>query len=304
MSHELFGNIITKGARCIIVNGQLLRHNGSLVFADASEKRSDKLDYFLYGNKRARTQLGSDGLGEKLIYDEIQKFVDEYAPLMQQVEEGQENPDLQLTASRDDFIGAYIISVGLYWKLADARVHDKVYQYPAGEQELRDAFVLRELINYFDVFTHRISNRLMSQSMPIKVKAHLIGGLFQPCIATTNAIVCPLQWKRFSWFMRPLESAMIELEGTTSSHRGLELVVIPMNQLCATIGSKLQTEVNRRYFMCILCAACAMSVTADGAAKFMQRYPEYYAELTSKRSLSELLLAALNYADIRSSAAG
>ena len=281
----LLNDVATKGAKFIISCGSILRYEGKIVYADI-EERSNKMVFFIKEGG-ARTVITKDG--DELIRKSLGEFAEKYGVFCPTEESAAANNAYDIFVSRDDFVGAYITTIGLYGMLANPEEHKVVRFYEGAKNDLMKEFVLEQLIGYFDIFVSKTSKSLTMPRMPMKIRAHFVAGFFQPYYVTTGSIVCPLKWGRFSWLVSPWSDCHITLESASSSPRGLQLTCVDMSDFCSRVGVRLQTELNRKYFMCAICAACALSVDPKGAAMFMQSFPGLYEEITKNAAAGEFL---------------
>lgn len=285
MATGLFQELIIKGAMPVIVNGQILRYKDKPLFVDLDR---NKIVYFVFKQKYEKEYLDGNEDGEKLIIKALLDFSEKYARFKT------EDSDLDIVVRRDDFLRAYVVYINLYLKLADADLHSSRKAYAPDVKPLIETFILDQICNYFEIFYLRISKKLMAKYMPIKTKAHLVSGLYQPLYATTPNIVCPLKWGMFDEVLSNWENKSIILESVPSK-RGLELIAISMYDFCSTIGIPLCTELDKRIFMATICAICALSINRNGGTYFFRRFPEiskkinysakelsFYANLLSK----------------------
>lgn len=274
---------VVKGPHCLIVCGKLVRINDRIAYIDLKGRKNKPVVYTIgTGGSKEVVEVSIDSLIKK----ELTEFVKKYDIFINSEE------DYEITVQRDNFLKAYVATVNLYWRLADSRNYEVEKQYSPEAEVLVESFILEQLFGYYDIYCQRINRKLMSSGMPVKIKAHLREGLFQPVVATTTHMVCPMRWGIFNRVFYPLQSSEVVLENFAFSKRGLELICIAMADFCETKRVDLVVQMDRRFFIGCLCLLCSALVHQDGPRLFMRTFPRFYDEYVG-REKSGVFLGSL-----------
>lgn len=266
-----------------VINGEVLKNEGSPVFAYRDDSRGYQTKYFC----RRGNEIVPIENGERLIFQAYSNFMERYDGFI-----SNEQTDTEvMAAERDDFAGAYLQSTRLYTRLMDPELHKTVTTYSKELQPLMEDFIVQQLINYFELFLLRYNRKLMSASTPIKNRAHFIEGLFQPYTFTSTKIPCPIEWGRFDWFRERWNANHVVLE-SGASNKGYHLTCVAMSDFCDSIGIPVVTQFDRKHFQCIVGGMLAQSVASDGMSRFMSYFPYqplFYGQTKEANLLGTLL---------------
>lgn len=81
----------------------------------------------------------------------------------------------------------------LYHRMMDPyEFHRTDRTYTDAAQKIRAGLLLEYINNYYDIYNYLFNRRLMATHMPSFVKGHLVAGLFQPIMCSTELIPSPL----------------------------------------------------------------------------------------------------------------
>lgn len=193
-------------------------------------------------------------------------------------------------ANVDPFTGAVVLKNGLYQKLLDRgndhHFHDGRMQFKPEIQSIVTEFNKEFILNYFEIYSYLFNRRLMSSHMSVKVKGHLVAGLFQPLVVRTRHIDCPMELPEFQWFFDYLNSpgnCEKQLESVQETVRGLQLTAIAMSDFSAKFGTPCVKEFNRLYFQFIL-YTILLDTLAEGSASLMpQKFKKIYRTMQAGR---------------------
>lgn len=263
--------VVSKSPRLLLVNGEILRVGGYPLHVYRDEEKGYSVQFYVVRDKK-RVPIKD---GETCVEDACNSFLSRFEDLSDDVE----NDLILESAERDDFAGVCILSTHLYNVLMQPVYHRNGMSYAKDVQEKMDAFTVQQLINYFDLFNLRYSRRITSSTTSIRIKAHLVEGLFQPYRCYSHKIGCPLEWEMFDWFIQPWEKDHIVLE-SGDGRRGYYLSCVAMSDFCESYGIPVVTQINRKYFQCAVGAVLAQTVSKTGMRDFMDRFP-YKEDFTS-----------------------
>lgn len=267
--------------RPIIINGKLLKHGKQVLLV----RRENYKVQFLVAESANKESYVPEG--EEIMSKAITDFNTKYGAVCQNNRDMME----QLSANVDSFTGAVVLKSGLYHMLLDKtdtmHLHDGRAQFQSEVQELITAFELEFTTNYFEIYCSLLNRRIMSSHIPMKIKSHLVAGLYQPLVVQTKCIDSPVRMSRFDWFFQYLNNPSQQeelLETVNETSRGLELSVIAMSDLNMKFGTPLIRELDRVHFTYTLLMTLMNSVKSDGAVDLAVRNYNLYTALSEGRA--------------------
>lgn len=247
MDNRLSGLVSDKVRKPIIINGKLLTIDGATVLA-RRERYSVVFTRAIAGGKEEYLDNG-DGI----LDNAAKEFNEVYAGM---VGKNAIKDVINFHASVDPFTGAIVMKNGLYDLLLDRgdvnHFHDGKMQFRSEVQSLINRFDKELIFNYFEIYSALFNRRLVASHMPVKIKGHLVAGLFQPLVVRTRDIDCPLELSEFRWFFDFLNTPEVcveQLETSQETTRGLELSVIAMSDFARKFNVPLMRQLNRKYFL-------------------------------------------------------
>lgn len=254
MASHLSGLLASKG-KPLICNGKLLMHGRQLVFARIDKGASYGVVFSAAARNNAQgggeiSLTGSDSgekdekgmLTEKSLIDSILDFDRKYAPAWNRSPESVSAKNIFKAV--DPYTGAVILESEFYQKMMDPyEFHRTDRNYNEAARRIRAELLLEYINNYFDIYTYLFNRRLMSTHMSSFVKGHLVAGLFQPIICSTEFIRSPLIYPAVASFRTLLSGdhagirdgagdIEVRLEPSGSSNRGLQLTCVSMYDFC------------------------------------------------------------------------
>lgn len=276
MVNQLNRLVSGKLRRPLIINGKLVVMHNAIV----TVRREN---YHVVFSCRGRS-------GEETMIDDGDSLLDQYATEFNTRYEVTSTRDREamtkFTASVDPFTGAIVLKNGLYERLLDRydelHFHDGTRQFMQTTQDTITDFVKQLSLDYFEIFRVLLSRRLMASHMPIKIKGHLVAGLFQPLTIATKYIDCPFTLGEFAWMTQLLNSPEVlteRLEGVSETSRGLEITVIAMSDFSSKFGVPCPKELNRIYFQFCLYTMLLEALVPGGGSAMSQGYPRVYRQI-------------------------
>lgn len=174
----------------------------------------------------------------------------------------------------DPYTGAIVLESELYHRMMDPyEFHRTDRTYTDAAQKIRAGLLLEYINNYYDIYNYLFNRRLMATHMPSFVKGHLVAGLFQPIMCSTELIPSPLIYPAVA-SVRTLLSGdslavrdgagniEIRLEPTETSNRGLNLTCVSMYDFCRRFAPSdadgengpllVPKQLDKRVFMFVL----------------------------------------------------
>lgn len=248
--------------RPIIINGKLVALGTQMLMV---RRDNYKVVFLKVDNGHTEVEVpDGDAILDKL----ADEFNARYGALVGYNKEAMET----FTTSVDPFTGAMILKNGVYTAMLDKNdemhLHDGLAQFSPEHQKVITDFEVEFITNYFEIYVSLLNRRIMSSHIPMKIKSHLVAGLYQPLVVQTKGIDCPLRMSRFNWFFQYINSPSQReelLESMNETSRGLELSVIAMCDLRSKFDTPLVRELNRVHFMYILYMGLLDSIKDHGA---------------------------------------
>lgn len=281
MVNQLSGLLSDKGKKPIIINGRLAM-DGNAVLMLKREKYRVNVIKVLPGRQEVLLDEGDDVLSNL-----AEAFNKKYmgALGMSDTEELKQH-----YANVDPFTGAVVLKNELYNQLLDKgnkrHFHDGTIQFKAQLQDTLDEFTKEFVMNYFEIYSYLLNRRLMASHMPVKIKGHLVAGLYQPIIVGTRHIDCPLSLGEFSWFLDAINNPTPceeRLESEFETTRGLELTAISMYDFSKKFNTPCLKNLNRLYFQFILYTNL-LNILKDGnASEMVNRFKRIYQSMRTGR---------------------
>lgn len=267
--------------RPIIINGKLVKSGKQVLLV----RRDNYKVVFLVAEAANRETVVEEG--NDLLKQAVKDFNTKYGAICQNNREMME----QLSASVDSFTGAVVLKSGLYNMLLDKtdtmHLHDGKAQFQTEVQNLVTEFELEFTVNYFEIYCSLLNRRVMSSHIPMKIKSHLVAGLYQPLVVQTRCIDSPVRMSRFDWFFHYINSPTQHeelLESVNETSRGLELSVISMSDLKLKFGTPLVRELDRVHFTYTLLMTLMGSIKSDGSVALAVNNLNLYNALREGRA--------------------
>lgn len=247
---SLLSDLLSSKGKPIICNGKLLMYGRQLIFA-----REDT-NYRVVFTATSRNNEANSGSGEinltmgegsnteeqaiteKSVIQGLLDFDRKYAPAWGRSPESVTAAGI--VKGVDPYTGAVVLESELYHRMMDPKeFHRSDRNYDAAAMNIRVELLLDYVNNYYDIYRYLFNRRLMATHMSPFVKGHLVAGLFQPVICSTELIRSPMEYPALSGFMSLLHgdtailsdgggNIEIQLEPTENSNRGLKLTCVSM----------------------------------------------------------------------------
>ena len=272
-----FSALLSTVGKPIIVNGGVLKLNNKVVYV----KRNNYTPLYYYVSETQGEIEISNG------DDKIVKFAAEFNKQFNVFGFSPEQlSNFQVVS--DSLTGAIIFKNQLYERLIDKDNKDHLYDgtkrfAPEVEAVLRN-FVLNHMLNYYEIFYMFLSRRLSLGHMSMRIKAHMVSGLWQPYILKTLSIDTPLDLKCFSWIHSYLNDGGVTeviLETLYDTTRGMELTAVAMHDWCEKFHTPIIREMDRRKFMYTLLMVLSATISSDGPRMFSTRFSYAYREISN-----------------------
>lgn len=254
----LLKGLLGKTPRPIIVNGKLLYDSGSLVTAFL---QNYTVQFHLHGTDKDISARS----GEALLENQVQEFEQKYKL--------QERPNVsrEVEAAVDNFTGAVLIESPRYKDLLQPSLHKADAQFmPNIAKVIRD-FVVDYTFNYYDIYMTLFNRRIASPYMPMKIRGHLVSGLFQPLVVETEGIISPLKLNGNQWLLQRFKDKTVILSNRMDS-RKITLTCAPMCEIASVLGVPVITELDRRDFMFMLVRTLIGRQNVEVAGQFDKKY--------------------------------
>lgn len=283
MVNSLSGLLSDKMRKPVIINGRLFT-DGNAIIMLRREKYRVIVIKVMPGQQEEILENG-----DELLVGFADAFDQKYGSLFNDGGKPRQE-DANYFANVDPFTGAIVLKNELYTRLLDKdnefRFHDPSFQLKTPVQTVVDEFVKEFVMNYFEIYSYLLNRRLMASHMPVKIKGHLVAGLFQPIVVGTKHIDCPLHLGEFSWFFDSLNSpTQVEkpLESIYETSRGLELSAVAMSDFSQRFYTPCAQNLNRLYFQFIL-YTILLNTHKDGtAAEMVKRFRRIYHAMEQGR---------------------
>lgn len=287
---SLLSEYLSSKGKPLICNGKLLMHGRQLIFARESTNYSVMFTVASRNNKSGAgveinlttgegTKPAEEGqedntLTEGKVIESLLDFDRKYAAAWGR-SEADVHPD-RIECAVDTYTGAVVLESELYHKMMDPYEFHRVDRnYSEAAQKVRVELLLDYINNYFDIYTYLFNRRLMATHVSPFVKGHLVAGLFQPIVCSTELIRSPLEYPAAEGFMSILNGQALGLHDTAgnievilepneNSNRGLKLTCVSTYDFAnrfrgtgTTDGEELQRlfvpkQLDKRVFMFIL----------------------------------------------------
>lgn len=249
---SLLSELLSSKGKPLICNGRLLMYGRQLVFARESSNYSVVFTAASRNNKSGAgseinlttgegtsaegTEKQTEAITEKTVIDSLLEFDRKYAPAWGRAADSVSASKIERAI--DPYTGAVVLESELYHKMMDPyEFHRTDRNYTEQAQQIRAELLLDYINNYYDIYTYLFNRRLMATHMSSFVKGHLVAGLFQPIICSTELIRSPLDYPAVASFMSLLHGESgaitdgagnieIRLEPTENSNRGLRLTCV------------------------------------------------------------------------------
>ncbi len=245
---SLLSDLLSSKGKPVICNGKLLMYGRQLIFARENTSYSVVFTATSRNNKanNGASEINlttGEGAGEKddacteeTVIEGLLDFDRKYAPAWGRTPDSVSAS--KIVRSVDPYTGAVVLESELYHRMMDPyEFHRADRNYDEAAMRIRVELLLDYVNNYYDIYRYLFNRRLMATHMSSFVKGHLVAGLFQPVICSTELIRSPMEYPALSGFMSLLhgESAMIidgggnievRLEPTENSNRGLKLTCV------------------------------------------------------------------------------
>lgn len=247
---SLLSDLLSSKGKPIICNGKLLMYGRQLIFArentnysvvftatSRNNKANNGMDEINLTTGEGTTEEG-DAFTEDNVIQGLLDFDRKYAPAW-----GRSAASIsasKIVKGVDPYTGAVVLESELYNRMMDPHeFHRSDRNYDEAAMRIRVELLLDYVNNYYDIYRYLFNRRLMATHMSSFVKGHLVAGLFQPVICSTELIRSPMEYPAFAGFMSLLhgDSTMIkddagnieiQLEPTENSNRGLKLTCVSM----------------------------------------------------------------------------
>lgn len=282
--NRLSGLLSDKSRKHIIINGCLARKDNALLRLKR-EKYTVYITQMLPGREEVILEDGMD-----ILTGISEQFNTKYLPI---VGTSKKEAMSEYSASVDPFTGAIVLKNELYNQLIDKgnrlHLHDGTVQFKTEVQNLLNEFIKEFIMNYFDIYSYLIDKRLMGSRTPVKIKGHLVSGLYQPLLVATRQIDAPLQLGEFSWLSGIINTPRQceeRLEGVYETTRGLELTAIAMCDFASKFGVTCIKNLNRLYFQFILHLLLIDTIQEGNATEMIKRFKGVYRTIRNSRGSS------------------
>lgn len=276
MINQLSSLISGSVRRPIIINGKLVTTNGKMLFVRRDNYR---IMFLTIGANYSEVPVDD---GDDILEAYAKEFNEEFGSFVK----FNGVAISTFAASIDPFTGAVILKNGLYTTLLDKNdalhLHDGMSQFQGENLALINKFVTTQIINYVEIFTALMSRRLMSSHTPMKIKGHLVSGLYQPLIVSSKGVDCPLVSTRFRWFLQYINRGnQLEeyLEGMDDTARGLTLSVIAMSDLQKVFGTRLVRNLNRVHFVFMMYLILIGTVDPSARKEMIKTHSALYTAI-------------------------
>lgn len=260
-------DLLSSKGKPLICNGKLLMYGRQLVFARESTNYSVVFTTASRNNNsgagseiilsEGTTEDGEDKvvLNEKTLIDSLLDFDRKYASAWNRTPESVSPKNLFKAV--DPYTGAVILESELFRKMMDPyEFHRTDRNYNEAAMKIRAELLLDYINNYYDIYTYLFNRRLMATHMSSFVKGHLVAGLFQPIICSTELIRSPFDYSAVAQVLTLLsgdhaairDSAgdiVVRLEPTENSNRGLTLTCVSMYDFCNRFNPRENIESGR-----------------------------------------------------------
>ena len=268
MLNQLSGLLSDKMRKPIIINGKLVTEGNAVIML-----RREKYRVIAIKVMPGQVEEVIEN-GDELLVSLVNDFTQKYGSLFNN---GGKQPaeDINYFANVDTFTGAIVLKNELYVRMLDEnnefKFHDTTFQLKSPVQAVVDEFIKEFTLNYFEIYSYLLNRRLMASHMPVKIKGHLVAGLYQPLVVGTKHIDCPLRLGEFSWFFDYLNTPSPcekQLESVYETSRGLELTAVAMCDFAQKFYAPCAQNLNRLYFQFIL-YSILLDFWRDGSASLM-----------------------------------
>lgn len=252
--------LLGKNPRPIVVEGKLLTTEGgdSLILG---YKQGYKL---MYKDSKTKAEFSTD-IVAKLIQDRLSEFADEYRHAVL-------DTATKIFVEADPFSGCICIFSERYAVLSNVDTHRTDRQYPADVQELLDKFLGQYMVMWFELYMALMNRKLSGQSVPVKIKAHLVAGFFQPVVLNTEHFKHPIQYGACEEVLNGLHPYLVSLEQTNDTLRHIDLSVIATADIAQMVGVETPIEMDRREFQLMLVAILLSRVGSELLDNFLSRW--------------------------------
>lgn len=250
---SLLNEFLSSKGKPVICNGSLLMYGRQLIFARESTNYSVMFTATSRNNRSGTgTEINlttgegtpegegskTEALTEHSLIDGLLDFDRKYAAAWGRDPEAVDPSKISIGV--DSYTGAIVMESELYHKMMDPyEFHRTDRNYSNAAQKIRAELLLDYINNYYDIYTYLFNRRLMATHVSSFVKGHLVAGLFQPIVCSSELIRSPLDYPAVGSFMSLLhgESSAIRdsggnieitLEPNENSNRGLRLTCASM----------------------------------------------------------------------------
>lgn len=269
--------------RPIILNGKLLTDQGSTIYVSLQDNY--KLRFTKRNRDRSETEIEDYQMKLK-----IDTEISSFNKIYEVFESSNSSLSKNFTRGIDNFTQAIVIKSGMFTHLLDvdntAHFHDGSMQFIPEVRVLLNKFITDYTTGYFEIFSHLMNRRLMTNHMPFIIKGHLVAGLYQPLIVETKFIDSPLRCKRFSWLMDCLNypSTVVEiLETKFDNNRSLGLEVISMADLEEKFSTPCLRNLSRVDWMFMLLICVLKYISDSSCAEFVQAHSGLYNSIVQPK---------------------
>lgn len=250
---SLLSEYLSSKGKPLICNGKLLMYGRQLIFARESTNYTVMFTVASRNNKsgggveinlttgegttpQAEGDSADNTLTEEKVIESLLDFDRKYAAAWGR-SEADVHPD-KISCAVDTYTGAVVLESELYHKMMDPYEFHRVDRnYSEAAQKVRAELLLEYINNYFDIYTYLFNRRLMATHVSPFVKGHLVAGLFQPIICSTELIRSPLEYPAADSLMSILKGQALGLQDTAgnieiilepneNSNRGLRLTCV------------------------------------------------------------------------------
>lgn len=259
---SLLKGLLGKARKPIILNGEIVMKGRAPIMASLTKYR---LSFEVADN--SAKQIEPEQMDELLLAS-AQKFNSKYSAILT----GDEDFEVTARGEVDMFTGAVSITTALYRQLSELEPHELTRQHLPAVREALTTFTTDYTSNYYDIFLFLLNRRLTANHMPITVKGHLVAGLFQPFIVSTEQFKSPFLFPENQWLYDlfcPYEEL---LERADISNKHLDLSCIAMCDIADALHTYPVFELDKRVFMFMLIAAALSQLSQEASSELAKRY--------------------------------
>ena len=287
---SLLKSLLGKNFRFIIVNGELANLAG-VPFRACRENFHIKFKQY----STMKTEEQSD-MDSEICISHLRKMISDFDKKYSSIILNRSISTVETNGYVDPFTGAIIINSKTYDLVSDPSLHDGKNQYTTEQEKLLGEFRINHIKNYMKIFNYTINRRLTSQYMPVTVKGHLIGGLFQPTMVQSPNIISPMTYGLNSWVRAIFASDEVHLSMEGTSKTKLTLSCVSMYDISKKMGMDTIIGLDRKRFMFMLLATLLSQTDKKELEEFCNDNSFLFNSIIGISEQKELLARMLQYA--------